>query len=678
MAKLIDSKLHRSSSKFRQYTATTTDICKIQPVFAREVIPGDKWNINHSQINRFAPLAVPAFTALKNRNTWYRVDYSQVWSLWNRFYSMSFATDKSTQDFVLSSCPHTDINFFARACAMSACNSTNNKEFPCASDWVLATSCTYDSANGKFDYEPDGCVTYYATKAVPVYYRLTSKGRYIYNILVSLGYNVPLSISYDPDNTDNQFIYELTSSVNCSFLPLYCYLNILSNYYVPSKFRINAQKVVDQLYYNFTLIGIQGPYFSMEAIKSSYTIIWNYIFDLLSSVYYGEDYFTSSLIGPLYHKSSYPYTPINIDDVSLQTFGNDLSNNTNKINVTPIDSSYSEGDVVPSVVPDSSNTTNVSVTSWSQNMVNQLTRYLLKKNICGNNVAERILASAGIKGNTDYRKPYMIKSNRNSVYANDVVSTADTMSQDGYGKNLGYNGGRMDDGNTGSVNLDSNDFGMLICINSTMPEYFYAQGLHREMMHINSTNDFWQKDFVNTGVQAIANVELFSNTTSQKYTIDRISYAFGRNWFNKIFGFTSKYSEYCAPKNVLAGDYCIPTLKTASDSWLPVRKILKDSTKLSPTTGDSVINPPFNGGYFSLVRGYGWQTTDQFSHDKAASSVQFDRIFVDTDSNYDHVNQYNIFDISVVRNVRGLGDYSIGDDSDGEAFESNYASVVND
>ena len=77
------AKRNRSKIALPSRVITTNDFGFSLPIFAREVIPGDKWKINIRSFTRLAPMPVPTYGDFRQVNRCFYVRFSNVWKPWN-------------------------------------------------------------------------------------------------------------------------------------------------------------------------------------------------------------------------------------------------------------------------------------------------------------------------------------------------------------------------------------------------------------------------------------------------------------------------------------------------------------------------------------------------------------------------------------------------------------------
>ena len=137
---------------------TTTDFFKIQPVYFKEMVPGEKININCQTFTRLSPLVNPMYGRCRIVNRAFFVPFRTIMKGWNEFITDVPYEGKYLQVPLID--PST----------LSACFT---------SGWASVVS------SGDSDFKVIG------TDAT-VSYRFNAAGRRIWSILCSLGYRYPI------------------------------------------------------------------------------------------------------------------------------------------------------------------------------------------------------------------------------------------------------------------------------------------------------------------------------------------------------------------------------------------------------------------------------------------------------------------------------------------------------
>ncbi len=168
---------------------TTTDFFKIQPVYYKEMVPGESIKINCETFTRLSPLVNPMYGRCKIVNRAFFVPMRTIFQGWNEFI--------------------TDTPYKSKYLSVPLINQHDLTWcFTQALSTQVQSSQPYDFAS---------------TGTSPKYYQLSGMGRRIWSILQSLGYRY--SIGYFINNTPAD------DSEMFSALPLLAYAKIYVDWY---------------------------------------------------------------------------------------------------------------------------------------------------------------------------------------------------------------------------------------------------------------------------------------------------------------------------------------------------------------------------------------------------------------------------------------------------------------
>lgn len=537
---------------------TTNDFGFCLPIFAREVIPGDKWHLDISSFLRLSPLSVPTYASIRQTVRAFYIRFSSVWLPWNDFYAGRPYVNNG-QSYNFSSVPSISnyriVDFFAK-------NSTR-----------VTDGSTPDFSAVVRISEVDEELRYY---------RFTDDYRRMYSLLLNLGYKINW-LTYEsngntvPDDTD------------FSLLPLLCYLRAFYDYYLPSRYTNTSllRQIFDKVQYDET---------DLETVL-------NLVRDTLYCNF-DTDYFSASWLNPNTPLSQGDstdygfYDPSNVGTTSSIT---SLSNDTPSYNLSrPI------------------------ITQDGLNLLKSAYDWVIRQGLAGQRYFEQIFAQYGIKlPNVLTRRCEFLGSQTSSVMTQDVTSTASTQVGDQVTA-LGDYAGKGHAASSGSnINLDANDYGMIICIHNIIPDGGYVQGRNREVLHL-SRYDYFQPEFDCVGMQAVRNDEIYAMT-------DEGAEVTKNHQPSGVFGFLPRYSEYRRPYDNLSGDFVISSRNAGLDSYHSFR--IFDPTDLAQSF-------PSNDLAFRQIRP---------DRDR---EKPFTRIFNLTDDSFDHfICVFNV-DASVYRYMR--------------------------
>lgn len=624
--KMRNVRVDRGPKNLSCQVMATTDIFKVQPILMRETKANDIWSVKHRQVNICESLSVPSFVDVKCRNSWFYVPYSKVWQ---PFESMLAGTTININD--------TPGYKFTKVPTLS----------PLLLLKVLTSSNVYCQILNTVPSVPYD-FRYSDSTGSLVYGIFTSRGRRIINILQGLGYK--FSFFFDRLNSTN--ISMDTVGPSPSLMPLFAYVKIFGENFVPSKYADKVNDLISRIYNYCGDCDVTAAIYDTDGYHigtltgptGSDSQLLLDIFALLVDIYYGDDYFTSSpaesMTSPDGLNQSVTFTDITVPTslsneytVTDGSFGTDY---------TPVHKGINSGGLL------ANSPRNVS--DYIHNMLHILTKNIQLKALSGSKLAQRIYALYGTKSQTYNMQAVLLDQDVSEVEVKAITSVADTTGSNGAA--LGQKGGQMNNYAEKGYHYEFSEFGALICVNQVIPNYFYGQGLHREMLHVHP-DDFYNDRFALAGYQNIANFELFAD--------DQLGYYFRSGKTQKgSWGKTSAYAEYALRKDNVMGDFSLLSRMLGYEVYHYNRFLVDQVDDMNNNVAPSLLpSLPSNNEQFLKVLGL--DNNFDIIH-------QYDRIFTDTNAADDHIAQWNDFKITVVRDGRNINDFTIGEE-DGREIE---------
>lgn len=235
--------------------------------------------------------------------------------------------------------------------------------------------------------------------------------------------------------------------------------------------------------------------------------------------------------------------------------------------------------------------------------------------------------------------PYNLSTHKANIVVSPEISQAATELAP-----LGYKAGNGHGESVFKDEFEFDNFGTLICVNCISPEISMVDGLHREMVHVNRS-DFFDPAFVNLGYQAVANFELTLSPANVKTAV-KDSYLSLRG----CFGFQNKYAEYGYKRDFAGGDFVINSINNGLDAFHFFRKFDNVPTEYLQ-----------NNELFALGKSLSKYESADYVTLLLAFKSEYDRIFADTDANYDHIQQWTQFQITAWRDIADNGEFQIGE-----------------
>lgn len=255
---------------------------------------------------------------------------------------------------------------------------------------------------------------------------------------------------------------------------------------------------------------------------------------------------------------------------------------------------------------------------------NQLQKFIEKRALSGNRVAEFIMAHWAHKAD-DYElgKPILISSSSQNVQISEVLQTSQTTD----GDDGSAQGSRSGVGNSyGSSNgsyFVAPDYGILLINMSIVPEISYFSGLPRKFTPYRWEHFPWP-EFAQIGMQPIYDFEL------GKASADTVTSSPLLLEDQNVFGYAPRYSEFKQEPDIISGE-----LATSLRFWHQ-SPVFETAPKLNKN--------------FGLVGMFDYNQLFSPAQAREAAFQYYNQIFaVQSDQLADHCQVIGMFDITVNR-----------------------------
>lgn len=526
---------------------TTGNFMQLQPIYNKEMVPGEKIDVKLETLARMNPLQVPTYGRCNIKNRAYFVPMRTIFRGWNDFITDAPHTDSANAKSPSVTIP-TRVPIVRNNTIMTAFMTSVWSMWGADERGVTTTGA--DAS------------TYDIVAQSEVYYRFTAPGRIANKLLESLGYKV------------NWNIYDETPF---SALPLLALAKVYVDWYFPNVYTndVNYNKILALLNYDNNAAELE---LTSDQVA---LILQQCIF-----VCYDSDYFTSAWDNPTMPGAG---KVSNYDLPNLDYMANIRMNNTyynyngnvghvsNNQEAFPGYSDSTPGTIygasapfiapyVPMISTNSSGTASNSagaapISQYLLHSLHALTDYLHRHQLVGSKAMDRYLARYGkaLPAEKLNRSVYL-GSQMVPVQVGDVMSNSDT---DGAGlgqyagKGMAYNG-------NGDFSYSTDEFGIFIVLSSIVPAAGYFQGRNRlNTMHIRRLQ-FWTPEFESIGTQPISADELYVSqdgtlSISEQNETSDSSYGVGLAT-EKVFGYTPRYAEYKMGYDQVTGNFRVRTL----------------------------------------------------------------------------------------------------------------------
>lgn len=409
----------------------------------------------------------------------------------------------------------------------------------------------------------------------------TSTHHYQFTLYGKLVYDILRNLGYHIN-------FSITDNTTLSALPIIAFAKMYKDWLMNS---------------NYLPIADFQTKFDGETVLSA-TQIYNLLTPCLFAMY-EKDYFTTAWPSPVSPGALQGVSSVNIPDAS-----NDLASSNNRgslVRSKPQADGYYPS--TPSIIggsPDgiSSGTTPSNLTQYALDTLKKLTDYVKRHQLVGARALDRFAASFGIElPDAKLDRTTYLGSSIMTMDVGEVMCTADNAETD---TAVGDYAGRSAGYGKGSFHFKSDEFGYIIIVSIVRPHTGYFQGRSRLLQHINRL-DFFTPEFDKLGVQPIRQDEFFADyfdiTSAGTYNP------------SQAFGFTGRYAEYKTSLDDVSGDFVLESRNEGLDCFHLMRTF---------PDGQQKISQSFTYG---------------------VDGEQFDRVFINQESDTDHFITVYHFDI---------------------------------
>lgn len=457
---------------------------------------------------------------------------------------------------------------------------------------------------------------------------LTPLGRLVYQLIRSLGLKIPFGGFFKVSSENEDFAIadfaresgdtQHIESVSC--LPILALYKCFIDWYVPSKFKNDYDQMLQ------TMSMLQYPFRAQTSFNDFHVHKpYPLLYEVILYTQYPNDYFTNAFLYPNGSNSG-DSSVIELKDItaleSPRNFVNQLPDNPNTVFL----SDDGTGESSPT-----------ALTSYALRALRALNNYVRRNQIVGYRAVDRFLARFGAKLDyTQTNRSIHIAGNTVEVFPKVVVAQADNYdgsepSPEQQQALLGGKAANILFGNSLKHDFETNEQGIFLVLSSVTPKVGYVQGLDRMFLH-KKIDDFYIPEFDSLGVQPILKDELFSDVP---VTSDNLSV----NESGKIFGYTTRYADYKYKQDMISGDFELRGRNAFLESLHTFR--------MFDRYPDSINNEFLIG-----------------------NGAEYDRIFMMSDSSYDHLQVVSMNKVDVFRHVDSAADVKDITDGSGQYYNT--------
>lgn len=496
---------HRSTFPLDFQHLTTMDFGKTTVLHAMELVPGDEIDIDLSCVSQLSPLIVPTMGECNLYVRAFFVPFRFVWKDWEEFFSQFSHRKGDTSS--LGVVPYvydlTLWNYFVNTSGLMS---------------MVATAAEYDFTDGDHRY------------------KLTYKGRLIYQILLGLGYTLY------PTSMKRKYF---------SILPILSLVKLFRDYYVNP---------------NYDYVTIDNILCNESWTTECQVDQLSDMLDFVAFGWYEGDLFTQAWANPetVGYSDIFKTQQILVDSEGPNT--ETLFGPTGTIR-----------DSITGHFADPMQSPNI--TERGLNILKQIYNFSLRQAASGARYVDQLLSRFGIHLNeNEARRSHFIGSTMFDTQISRVDATS--AGTDGINTSaLGDFAGRGIMSGNGHFHYENkhNDFGMLIFVAHLMPRTNYYQGVKPAVNHI-EFNDFFNPDLEDIGNAPIRQSEVFADWTD----IDILNQ--DASTLNGVFGFAPNYYDYKSQQSYLSGDFRCKTLNKELESFQLFRTLCSPNAPEQGTT----------------------------------------------------------------------------------------------
>lgn len=600
---------------------TTQDFGVIKPIECKYCIPGDKLNLNISQLTKVLTMPAPTYGRAEMILRAFYVPINNIWKDFNDFISDN-KVPSSGDTLTSPKCPFIYAGDLMRLFMLSDSGS-GSSIYGLPAFVTSGTSSDYDI---KFL-----SILYDNSDVSESYYKFTFIGRKFFDFLVSLGIKLPFVTAFrlvpnpnvpaqfrnsfigvDNNYTDMENSFENSDTAvqsiwnyakqKISLLPIMAFWKFYLDWVVPSRFLSNytlMRHVLDALHI--------GDIDYIELYRFCANVPVSFLED---------DFFTTAFSTPHgYEKGS-----VGGSNVEIEMADSASSPQINRVAGAYIDMDNNEKYML--------NMFSLRTLGALQDMVN-------RGKLSGSKVKDYLEATFGIRASDDalHISSYL-GSQRIPIDFESLQTTTDTYdSQSGNGSLMGqYAGVAKVSNKPFTISFDVKDkmHGYFFVTSEIQVKTSYTQGLMPEFTQIDRL-DFFEPSLDAKDLEPIPR-SLLANFNPNE---DFLDYAdIGTNSPEDIFAWVSRYASMKCNFDNVSGDYIIKSLNTGLDSWYLTRAFTLFNI--------SQDYPEINEKFLQAI-----------SDD---TNEGFDRIFSVANTSIDHFRTSFNIDLKMQRKMKSLRD----------------------
>lgn len=600
---------HRKNKfNLRYEHVTTSDFGYLSPIHIMEVVPGDDITASLKSFSRLAPLPVPTFADVTMESCGFYVPLRQLWKDGREFFASQKYYSEIVQRMVDSEVPVFTNSMVVQA-FRNAEFATKKAQLEQEYDFSLHI-ITSSGGNTNLTVEK---------------YVFTHKGRLIYKLLKSLGYEI---------------IFDIEEHTEMSLLPLLAFIHIVHEYYFPATLYPDPELQIllahESYFYRAAITRFTGDGSIDKKTDGS-----NIAYQLFSVIglplegFLDDDYFTLAWRTPtgntaVFTKGS-QNTPIN-KDIVIDAFGGEEHLSSIKQTVQ----AFPDNDTFPTKYPNLYAQPANYLTNVGLNLLKAVTNFVTRNSVAGNKMVDQFFARFGVRlPDLNLQRPTYLGKVTQQVQVSDIYSTASVPD----GSAVGDYAGRGQSYGDGQFKFDADEYGYFIIINMVKPHTGVVTGRKRHVLH-KKLEEFYCPEYDCIGVQAIRRDEVLARITEGGL------YSDGNKTYkpNSVFGYAPRYAEYKFGFDTLSGDFSLGSYYKNLNSYHLFRDVSQDNA----LRDDFQINARFLSA----------SPSDDYNG--------FNRIFSYSGNEFDHFTNIHEVNVIAYRNMHLIGETLDLEDVHGE------------
>ena len=490
---------YESTIQYRHYTQSSDSFFKWDIPYAEEWNKGRFNMLDHEDFTQVLPMAAPVMGFINKKCWWYFVEYYEIWGGWNNFITRT----RGFQGF-------TNLNQYP------VTNSEIINETPYITNgtlyaWLKRNAKEVTDATEAYDW---------VESTTHKKYRLYSRGRYIYKLLMELGYDVVMT-------PRNEYNY-------CA-LPLMAFFRVITDNLVSKDWNLTLN------YYSYII--------AWKTIIQRFEITSTAINTMELALFaqtYNDDIFMNGFVNPNGPNDQ----EIGLSEIVIPDINNPLTKNNPNNGDTVVSSendNFNNNNRTP-VIRSLKDTYLQYVSQYTLNMLKATDNYIKKQQYTGTRYWDRLLAEFGIESDQHVTHFEIIKD-VNQLPINTVTATAETA--DAALGDFGANATMM---NHHKFDYEFKNYGILMCIQTVTPEVAYMHGTKKMCMR-RTPLDYFTPQYDGKGTQPVSAAEIYNQLLDESTETNQDILDTLKNVQERIFEFAPMYYDYKTKVNRIYGDF---------------------------------------------------------------------------------------------------------------------------